>query len=201
MFNEEKPGIELKKCRCCGEAKPLSDYHCEKSRGGRLVAKCKKCANAQRSERYELAKAKGLIDKERSAQASRDHYSRAKERVLEASRQSYLRNKEKVLVRSAQWKRENRDHMAARMAQRRAKAAEADSYTKGDIQILRLVQKNLCAVCRCDLGNTHHVDHIVPLKLGGGNRKENIQLLCPTCNCQKGAKHPIDFMQQKGYLL
>jgi 5-methylcytosine-specific restriction endonuclease McrA len=48
---------------------------------------------------------------------------------------------------------------------------------------------------------TRHVDHILPLALGGDNRRKNIQLLCPTCNLSKGAHHPIDHAQRNGLLL
>jgi 5-methylcytosine-specific restriction endonuclease McrA len=41
----------------------------------------------------------------------------------------------------------------------------------------------------------------MPLKAGGTNDILNIQLLCKPCNLSKGAKHPIDFMQQRGFLL
>jgi len=41
----------------------------------------------------------------------------------------------------------------------------------------------------------------MPLALGGANADDNIQLLRSTCNQQKHAKHPVDFMQQKGFLL
>ena len=50
-----------------------------------------------------------------------------------------------------------------------------------------------CCFCLCDLtgllvaGAEEHMDHIVPLHLGGTNDPINIQLLCETCNTSKGA--------------
>lgn len=35
----------------------------------------------------------------------------------------------------------------------------------------------------------------------GTNTDDNIQLLRKLCNLQKSAKHPVDFMQQRGFLL
>lgn len=48
---------------------------------------------------------------------------------------------------------------------------------------------------------TCHLDHIVPVAMGGPNIDENIQLLRQRCNNQKHSKHPVDFMQQRGFLL
>lgn len=44
-------------------------------------------------------------------------------------------------------------------------------------------------------------DHIMPMDLGGSNDASNLQLLCQSCNSSKHAKHPVDFMQERGFLL
>ncbi len=36
---------------------------------------------------------------------------------------------------------------------------------------------------------------------GGANIDGNIQLLTGLCNRQKHTKHPVDFMQERGFLL
>jgi len=51
------------------------------------------------------------------------------------------------------------------------------------------------------LGDDFHMDHIMPIALGGSNTDDNMQLLRKECNLQKQAKHPIDFMQSRGLLL
>lgn len=62
-------------------------------------------------------------------------------------------------------------------------------------------QKWRCVACRKSIKLKFHIDHIMPLALGGKHERLNIQLLCPTCNARKSKKHPIDFMQSIGYLL
>lgn len=62
------------------------------------------------------------------------------------------------------------------------------------------LQRGLCPCCEQELGK-FHMDHIMPISLGGTNTDDNIQLLRQTCNLQKGNKHPIDFMQERGFLL
>jgi len=66
---------------------------------------------------------------------------------------------------------------------------------------LGLLQRWKCIVCQCGIKNGYHLDHIMPLALGGTNISTNLQLLCPPCNWKKNAKHPVDFMQERGFLL
>lgn len=61
-------------------------------------------------------------------------------------------------------------------------------------------QKNKCYCCSAKLSLGYHLDHIVPIALGGLNVDSNIQLLCPACNIKKGAKHPADYALELGRL-
>jgi hypothetical protein len=71
----------------------------------------------------------------------------------------------------------------------------------GFIKQLLSLQKSKCAICKTDLSNTYHVDHIMPLAKNGEHIPENIQILCPSCNVRKSSKDPIDYMQSLGFLL
>ena len=82
---------------------------------------------------------------------------------------------------------------------RRAKTNK--KLPNGFIHNLKKIQKERCAICRCSIKSLHHVDHIMPLALGGEHEPHNIQLLCPICNLRKGKAHPVEFMQRSGYLL
>jgi len=67
---------------------------------------------------------------------------------------------------------------------------------------LFVLQKGICACgCQQPLGRDYHLDHRMPLALGGTNTDDNVQLLTKLCNLQKGKKHPIDFMQSRGFLI
>lgn len=46
-----------------------------------------------------------------------------------------------------------------------------------------------------------HVDHVMPLALGGDNTRSNIQILCAPCNLSKNAAHPVDYARSLGKLL
>lgn len=139
--------------------------------------------------------------------------------VKEQSAAWYLENKERKHLRRLVWLQENAESVKAvdlawkaanpEMVRasgrnRRARKRNAEgSHTKDDIAFLMKVQGSKCAYswCRKTLKGKKHVDHVVPLVLGGGNGRNNLQLLCPRCNWAKGPKHPIDFAQKHGMLL
>ena len=73
--------------------------------------------------------------------------------------------------------------------------------SKGLVEQLLKLQRGKCACCGKSLGADYHLDHIMPLVRGGLNIDSNIQLLRAECNNNKHAKHPVDFMQERGYLL
>lgn len=83
---------------------------------------------------------------------------------------------------------------------RNIKRRAAGKVKGKDIQWLLKAQKGLCVVCRAKM-SSYHVDHILPVAMGGSSDKGNLQLLCPTCNQDKSAKHPVSFMQERGFLL
>lgn len=72
---------------------------------------------------------------------------------------------------------------------------------RGTVQRIREMQRGRCAICRVSIKAGYHLDHIMPLALGGEHAPRNIQLLCETCNVRKNAKHPITYMRELGRLL
>lgn len=81
------------------------------------------------------------------------------------------------------------------------KRANGGTLSGGLSAKLFKLQKGKCACCGQPLGTKYHLDHIMPIALGGSNTDDNMQLLRQRCNSQKSAKHPVDFMQQRGFLL
>lgn len=131
---------------------------------------------------------------------------------------NYAKNAEKVKAKTAKWYADHhevaleraRKHHAAHPELRRIhennrralKKSIGGKLSKGLAEKLFKLQRGKCACgCRQDLGNDYHLDHIMPIALGGANEDWNMQLLTQRCNNQKRAKHPIDFMQSRGFLL
>lgn len=138
-------------------------------------------------------------------------------RIKAEKKANYQTNREASIAKSVAWGRANKDKRKvncakysaanpdiARASKARRKARKNDaggSVSKSDLQCILESQKWLCVVCRVKLDESYEADHIVPLALGGSSDKSNMQILCMPCNRSKGAKDPIDFMQQRGFLL
>lgn len=114
----------------------------------------------------------------------------------------YEENSDKAKARVAKWAAENPETVLIYSHNRRArKRANGGKLSKGLTEKLFKLQKGKCACgCKQSLGDDYHMDHIMPLVLGGANSDDNIQLLRAVCNMKKNAKDPIDFMQQRGFL-
>ena len=112
-------------------------------------------------------------------------------------------NPGKKAADTARWRADNPEAERIHKQNRRARErANGGVLSKGLAERLHQLQLGHCACgCKQPLGNKYHLDHIMPIALGGPNIDGNIQLLRQRCNSQKSAKHPIDFMRQRGFLL
>jgi hypothetical protein len=149
----------------------------------------KNCESVKQAARDYLEKNRASInEKERARYAPEQHWRKINQD----------RNKEAVSKYLAENSGKRRVYEQCRRARKR-KAGGVLSLDIGDR--LYALQKGKCACCRLPLGDDYHLDHIMPLALGGPNTDDNIQLLRAKCNQQKSAKHPIEFMRSRGLLL
>lgn len=99
-------------------------------------------------------------------------------------------NKDKLSRRFKVYSRNNLSYFRAANAKRRSLLSAGGTHTADDVSKIINMQNNLCVYCGDDISDDYHVDHIMPLALGGSNWPSNLQCLCPTCNLRKSAKHP-----------
>lgn len=124
------------------------------------------------------------------------------EKIRESRRIYALKNKEQLKAKAKAKRLENPErHRRAKQNRRARERSAVGKISAGLVGRLFDLQKGKCACCKLPLGDDYHIDHIMPLALGGTNTDDNIQLLRARCNRQKNAKHPIDFMQSRGFLL
>lgn len=139
---------------------------------------------------------------DRLKQAARALYEKSRGEKIAYSKEYYEKNKEAIKPRKKQWQMNNLD--SCRLSDQNRRAAKLNCggrLSSGLKEKLFTLQKGKCACCGLPLGEKYHLDHIMPLALGGSNTDDNIQLLRQRCNNQKHAKHPVDFMQSRGFLL
>lgn len=112
------------------------------------------------------------------------------------------KNPEKTRAWALKWEKANPDALRINRKNRKSRERSAGGkLSTGLISKLFQLQKGICPCCSILLGVDYHLDHIIPIALGGRNDDSNMQLLRRRCNQQKSAKHPVDYMQSKGFLL
>jgi 5-methylcytosine-specific restriction endonuclease McrA len=125
-------------------------------------------------------------------------------KVRERRRKHREANKERLATNYAEWAKDNRPLLRIHEKRRRdRKRGASGKHTFADIQDIGRMQGWQCAnpLCRIPVRDGYHVDHIVPIALGGSNGRRNIQLLCAPCNQSKHALDPIEWAQTQGLLL
>jgi len=142
-------------------------------------------------------------NKEKVAASKNKYYQDNKEKLLAQSKAHRVENKERYAKLSRDWREKNKDRIRLLNRNRKIKIRNAEgNHGIQDIKRILKLQKATCAACYKKFSdNEYHVDHIVPLALGGSNWASNLQLLCPPCNMSKGAKAPLDFYVGRGFLL
>lgn len=174
-------------CRFC----PACQTETERYANGN----CKPCARARTA-----AWAKANPDKVKARIATYRIAHRDKIKMRKAAYRATNKDKQRAYI-AAWWKANpeaRRIHKQNRIARRRENGG---SLSKDIVAKLFKLQRGKCACCKQPLGNDFHLDHIMPVALGGLNVDSNMQLLRQRCNNQKHAKHPVDFMQERGFLI
>lgn len=121
---------------------------------------------------------------------------------IATSRARYAANPEIWKSKRDRWRRENPAkfrQQSRRYCDRRAgrSIAAEGHYTDADIERLLVDQSCRCLGCRADITDAYTINHIVPLKRGGSNWPENIQLLCKSCNSSKGASLMSEWLARR----
>lgn len=204
----------MKTCTKCKIEKPLAEFNKDAQKKDGLTSCCKTC-NAAGSAAYHSSRREKISARQAAHRAAIREELAAKDAIY------YAKNRHKVMVMQAKYRAENRETIAAKAARRRAvnpevfaerrrnrRAMERNAegkHTAADVRAIFEKQQGLCANCTTKLlksgAKKYHVDHTLPLALGGSNWPSNLQCLCPACNLSKSAKDPIKWANENGRLL
>lgn len=177
----------IKPCKICGANDRYSNgacKPCEKERTKRrLNTPCSIC---------------GVVDRYPSGPCKPCQLIRSKARDVQKRREAdnKYRNKDRAayLEKIKAYRAENREKVRIWERNKEAKRRAAKGKLSNNIEkILFAEQMGVCTCCGNMLGDNYHLDHIMPLSLGGTNTDNNVQLLRAECNLKKGAMHPDDW--------
>lgn len=72
-----------------------------------------------------------------------------------------------------------------------------DAIDAATLQDVILASGGRCGWCGTSVIDADfEIDHIISLRTGGANRRDNLALACPTCNRRKSDRHPAAFAQE-----
>lgn len=156
----------MKKCRGCGENKPLDQYYVRATGRDGRAARCKACTYTPVTERKRMATLHCYMCDERKP---RDQFYKNTSHCKDCGRE---RNKG----------RKRSPEVNARKNNKR-RAAECPKW---HYDLAKLTTK-VCVKCGSD--GPLQFDHIMPLALGGKSDFFNFQMLCADCNNKKSATY------------
>jgi len=144
-----------------------------------------------------------INNREKINNRSKEYVRLNKEKIKESRRLYYIQNNERIRSRIKTWVQNNRDKVRISSSRKKAKrrGCLVGTFYKKEIELMIVNQKYKCINCKTSIKEKYHIDHIIPISLGGSNYISNIQILCPPCNLKKNAKDPIVWAQENGRLL
>ena len=103
-------------------------------------------------------------------------------------------NKERCFTRKKAYLEKNKERYRIHCINRRASERASGKLSTDLTRKLMALQNKTCAYCPSNLTITgYHLDHYIPLSLGGPNTDDNIRLACPSCNLSKNDTHPLSW--------
>lgn len=203
----------VKPCRKCGAMDRYADGRCKscacerarkyhEANPEKAVERQRKYCEANREKVAGRKRKYYQANREKAVDYARKYHRAYREKVAERQRKHYEANRDKAVEYARKYHEANREKRKVIAHNRRAKIkGNGGTLSKGIVQTLMALQKGKCACCGKSLKHGHHLDHVIPIALGGTNTDDNVQLLTPKCNLSKGAKHPVDYMRSKGKLI
>lgn len=167
-----------KRCSRCEEQKPLGEFYPDRRKSSGVSSQCKQCVIERSQERY-------YADPGKYRARNRARYKRrpppeAKPCIrcekLHARRSDFCSKTCADAFRGREWRHKN---------SRRRTRTRASDLTAADVKAL-LSSRTYCPCCRKRMTQhgprQKHLDHIVPIAIGGTHTHGNVRVICAACN-------------------
>lgn len=191
----------------CRQCKRAYDNAYREANKEKVAAAKKKAYEAKTDYYVQKSNVHYHSNKENISVQTKSYRDKNKEKILEGKRLYRQNNRDKISAAEKEYYEKNKEYVSQRQrlyalnnphvqanvhAKRRSRIGN-DKLSSGVFTKLFVNQLGFCNGCHTDLSGNRksvHIDHIMPLALGGRNIDENVQLLCARCNQTKSAKHP-----------
>lgn len=190
--------IRYTKSSKCAECIAVRGARRQAEHGERLRAEIRQDYKENPGKYSAYNKRYRTVHKSSLSVAKSAYYEQNKELIAEYQRNYRKENREAISEKGIEYRNSFREKVRAWNRNRKARARNAEGHHSAEdvIEIL-MSQNEKCNSCGIDLADGYHVDHIMPLILGGTNWPSNLQMLCPTCNTSKGGLHPDDWEEKR----
>lgn len=188
--------------------KEIGQYHRSKRDADGHVSRCKECVRTyhkkRRSEKPEhVAEVKAAdYQKHRNKriEAARSWTLKNPERPAGAKRDSRLRLSETIREKRRERYASDPFYRAARQAERVRRKRSRAKMTTDNIRLSGLyrvvISEDPCFYCGTEESESSHVDHYVPVGLGGTDHWWDLVQDCANCNLSKHDSMPLDFINR-----
>lgn len=173
---------EIQKCNKCNGWKNFEDFAKHSRMKYGIDTTCKSCILENTKKHYKENKEKiieyqkkyYLENREYKLKYKREHYKKNREYLIEWFKE-YEKNDKRILDRSIY------------RARRRSKIKEFKTDITADFLSNLWEKTEVCETCNKKLLNKKdaHLDHIIPLCVGGEHMKKNVRYICSSCNLQR----------------
>ncbi len=183
MKLEEIP-IGYKRCGGCKEVKKYYMFNVSNSAKNKCTGNCKACQKKSAAASYERNKAKRdykkyyAENKERKQEHSRAYYAKNKEEILDKQKKYHGSKKGKKVMRKAHAKRRKLLAENKGIPYKREWVIDRDKLNKA-IPICYLCEKPI------EDETDIHMDHVIPVVMGGKDCFTNVACTHMTCNLTK----------------
>lgn len=186
-------------CKNCQETKPTTSFYIAPRNTTGYRSICADCYKHLYPSKYEK-KPPEYFEQKRQMRLQEMEQTRIRlkaERNALAELTRPLREavaKEKKKKQHKEYvKRKRAEPYGRRVEKINERCAGLGKLSSGIIKKLLITQECKCVYCGIDISKERHVDHIVPIALGGKNTDDNVQLTCPKCNIDKSNTHPLAY--------
>jgi 5-methylcytosine-specific restriction endonuclease McrA len=175
---------QLLKCEKCGESKSRSDWPRENVANKLLKYCCSTRLRSQEDVASDIAKQTKECS---SCKLRKPFIDFSPNKRMKDGRQKTCKPCRSAKVHSGEWNGNRR------------RQSIINDRSDGSITTELMSKMFSIEVCPCCDGwmerDDKVLDHIVPLKLGGGHTAQNVMVLCWSCNSAKHAHHPYKWLR------